>query len=491
MAIQFQDIPSDIRVPGAYIEINPTQASASTGVNQRILVIGQRRSAGSVTALTPTLVTSYNQAVANFGVGSMLAGMFKTLFDNNSTTEKWAIALDDVGGGTAAHGTITVTAASSLSGTIYLYLGGKLITVSVAAGDDDNAIATAIAAAINADTELPVTATVASEVVTVTYKHKGTVGNKYNMQANFAGALAGEIYPGGVSLAFVQLASGATDPDVATAFAVLPDEVFDYMLMPYIASAALNATDTELDNRWGPTRMLEGHMFVADKGSVSTIGTLGNGRNNEHVTLFDAANDSLEPPYIWASALVGQVAKASALDPARPFTDIELIGITAPPAASRRTQSERNTLLYDGVATHRIGTDGKVYIERLTTTYQLNSASLTDPTYLDANTVFTLARLRQTSRAMISNRFARAKIADNGTQTQTGSSTVTPNAIKAEFAALGGLWAANAWIENLPDFITNIIVERNESDPTRVDVVLKPNLVNQLQIIAAQIQFTV
>lgn len=493
MTIQFQQIPSNIRVPGSYIEIDSSQASQSTGQNQRILVVGQRRTTGSVVALTPTLVTSYNQAISNFGAGSMLANMFKTIFDNNDSTEKWAIALDDVSGGTAAVGSVTVDVTTAVAGTINLYLGGTLVPVSVAAGDTAAAIATAMIAAINANTELAVTALVDDSnpaKANITFRHKGAVGNKYDLRVNYRGELAGEVLPGGVTLTLVQLTGGATDPDLDDAFAVMPDEVFDYVIVPYISSGNLDFADAEMNSRWSPTRMLEGHVFVADKGSVATIGTLGNGRNSQHMTLFDAGNNSPTPPYLWVAALGAQVAKYAAADPAAPFNQIQLVGVLAPLPASRRTQSERNTLLYDGVATHSIGTDGNVYIERLTTTYQVSGVGLPDNTYLDANTVFTLARLRQTLKARMSSRFPRFKLADDGANTTAGGSTITPSGIKAEIVALALEWANNGWIENLQTFISTLVVERDVSDPTRVNCVLQPNLVNQLQIFAAQIQFT-
>lgn len=488
MTIQFTQVPSGVRVPGSYVEIDASQSAQQVGANQRILVIAQKISAGSVAALTPTLVTSYNQAVDNFGAGSMAATMFKTLFENNSTTEKWCIPLAD--SGTQASGTITVTASGALAGTIYLYMGGNLVTVAVAASDSASTIATAIAAAINAVDELQVTASASSAVVTVTAKNGGTPGNKYDMRANYRGPLAGEVYPAGVSLAFVQLANGATDPDITTAFAVMPDEVFDFIVHPWVSTTILDACDTQMDSRWSAMRMLEGHVFIAEKGSVSTVGTLGNARNSEHMTLFDAGLNSPTPSYLWLAAMVGQVAASASLDPATPFLSLPLVGVLAMVPASRRTKAERETLLYDGVATHYVGSDGKVYVERVTTCYQLSSVDLPDSTYLDANTVFTLARMRQEVQARMGARFSRVKLADNGTVSNTGSAIVTPNSIKAELVALGLEWAAKGWMENTADFISTLEVERDGSDPTRVNCVLRPNLVNQLQIFAAQIQFS-
>lgn len=493
MAITFQQIPTNQRVPQTYIEINSANASTDVSENQRIMIIGQKKSGGDIAALTPTLITSYNQAVAGFGAASMLANMFKVLFDNNPNTEKWAIALDDVSGGTQAAGTLTVTVTTVLAGTISLYMGGVLVAVSVAAGDTAAAIAAALIAAINANTEIPVTAVVDGTdnfKVNLTFDHKGLVGNKYDIRLNYAGSSAGEVLPSGVSIAIVQLTGGATDPDLDDAYAVMPDQIFHYIGIPYIAAANLNFCDTEMDSRWNALRMLDGHVFVSDKGSVGTISTLGNSRNNPHMSLLDAGNNSPTPPYLWVAALVGQVAALAASDPALPFNGLPLSGVLAPPQANRRTQSERNTLLFDGVATHYVGNDGKVYIERLTTTYQTSGVGLPDNTYLDANTPFTLSRLKQELKAHLNSRFPRFKLADDGTNTSPGSNVITPSGIKAEIVAKAQEWAASGWIENIASFISSASVERNQTDPTRVDVVIQPNLVNQLQIIAVRIDFT-
>jgi phage tail sheath gpL-like len=74
------------------------------------------------------------------------------------------------------------------SGTIALYLGGERITVGVNSGDAQNTIATAIGAAINAALDLPITAAVATNVVTWTFRHKGVAGQTYDVRTASATA---------------------------------------------------------------------------------------------------------------------------------------------------------------------------------------------------------------------------------------------------------------------------------------------------------------
>ncbi|MFT4466133.1 MAG: phage tail sheath C-terminal domain-containing protein [Sodalis sp. (in: enterobacteria)] len=44
-------------------------------------------------------------------------------------------------------------------------------------------------------------------------------------------------------------------------------------------------------------------------------------------------------------------------------------------------------------------------------------------------------------------------------------------------------------IENFDSFHDSLIVERNKNDRNRVDVLCKPDVINQLRIFAEQIQF--
>ena len=73
MAISFDNIPTTIRVPLAYVESNNENAVSATAANpHRLLVPGQKAIAGTPPAHSPGLVTSAYQAPKLFGVGPIL-----------------------------------------------------------------------------------------------------------------------------------------------------------------------------------------------------------------------------------------------------------------------------------------------------------------------------------------------------------------------------------------------------------------------------------
>ena len=111
----------------------------------------------------PIAIGSQAQADAHFGIGSELARMFTSFFANNFANEVWGLPLAEPVGATAATGTIIVTAqcrqrrARSISTS-----AASTSRINIGTTDTVGQIATAIAAAINDDLTLPVTATVAT-----------------------------------------------------------------------------------------------------------------------------------------------------------------------------------------------------------------------------------------------------------------------------------------------------------------------------------------
>ncbi|HEY4712904.1 MAG TPA: hypothetical protein VIH30_01470, partial [Aquirhabdus sp.] len=76
MALSFNQIPSSIGVPGAYVEFNGDNArTAPSAKPVRILVYGQKLATGAAVADVPILVSNIGQAITEFGRGSMLADM--------------------------------------------------------------------------------------------------------------------------------------------------------------------------------------------------------------------------------------------------------------------------------------------------------------------------------------------------------------------------------------------------------------------------------
>lgn len=491
MAISFEQVPSDQRVPIVAAEINSSQASQGPALlSYRGLIVGQRLAGGSAAANSLHRVTSADQVVGLAGRGSMLHRQAIAWFASNRGTELWIGVLDDDAAGVAATGTITAAGPATADGTIALYLGGVRVTVGVTDGDAATAIATAIAEAINAESDLPITAAVNGTVleqVDVTFRHKGEAGNYYDMRDSFR---AGEELPAGVSLTYGAMAGGTTNPALTDLIAALGDAWYHVWANPYTDSTSLDAIEAELASRFDATRMIDGVAYASASGSHSTLTTLGGGRNSPHSCIFSQdGSKPLTPPFEHAAEVAAVRAKYAAQDPARPAQTLPLRHTVPGAEADRWTQTERNLFLHDGIATTRAGPGGTVELERSITTYQTSAAGSPDTAYLDDTTPLTLLYLRYSFRVRWQNRYPRHKLANDGTRVGAGQDVVKPKAAKGE--ALGWFRAMESLglVEGFDQFKEDLIVERNATDPNRLDFKLSPDLINQLMVSAAQIAF--
>lgn len=486
--ITFNTVPSNLRVPFFAAEFDNTLASQGPALLvYRALMIGQMTSAGTATANTLYKVTSVAQVITYAGRGSMLHRMALGWFANNKSTELWIMPIADNGAGVAASGTLTVTGPATAAGTLNIYFGGTRVQVSVASGAVQNDIATAINAAINANLDLPITSAVSTNVVTWTFRHKGVVGNSFDVRLNYQD---GETTPAGAAVAIVAASGGTTNPTLTSAITALGDNWYQVWTHPYTDSTSLTAIEAELALRFGPMRMIDGVAITSSAGTQSALGTLGDTRNSPHsVIAAQPGKNPVTPPMEYAAAVAGVVALYGAADPARPFQTLPVVGALAPAEGDRFTFTERNLELYDGISTSHVASDGTVLLERLVTTYQTNAAGAADTSYLDVTTMLTILYARYSFRARMLSRYPRHKLADDGTRFGPGQAVLTPSLGKAEAIAWFRDLEELGLFENFDQFKADLVVTRNGTDPNRLDFLLSPDLINQFIVGAAKVQF--
>jgi len=485
MAISFDNIPATLRNPGTYIEFNNELAGASSTLFKAV-AIGQRLTDGTQEAGIPVRVTDPNQAKNYFGQGSMLALQCEAFLNANTDTEFWAIALNDDDAGAKAAGSIKVDTIPTAAGTLALYVGGSRLSVGVSVGDTTATVAASIAAEINSNLDLPVVATVSTSTVTLTARHKGEVLNGLDVRANYYG----ETLPAGLTLTFTSLTGGAGNPAISSALDVMGDEWFNWLVCPYTDVANLVQLETELGDRFGPMRQIGCRAFIAYAGTHAATGTYGSARNNAHVSCL-AIGASPTPTFIASAINAAVAAKSLSIDPARPLQTLVLKGMLAPSRHEIWSRSERNLLLYDGVSTYTVGTDGTCRIERQITMYQTNATGLSDASYLDICTPETLERIRYEQRLMVGQQYPRHKLASNGTNYGAGQAIVTPNIIRGQLLALYREMENKGWVEDYEAYDNNLIVERDVDDSNRLNWRDTPNLINQLRVTAGKQQFIV
>jgi phage tail sheath gpL-like len=147
VAISFDQVPADWRVPGVYVEVRPNQrAMGLASYEPRVLLIGQMTT-GTATAGVPRRITRRDQATAFFGAGSAIEAMVNAFLDANGTTIIDAMGLAAPGGAVAATGTFAITGTTTAAGTLVAYIAGRRVAVAMESGSDAAAVSTSLDAA--------------------------------------------------------------------------------------------------------------------------------------------------------------------------------------------------------------------------------------------------------------------------------------------------------------------------------------------------------
>ena len=189
------------------------------------------------------------------------------------------------------------------------------------------------------------------------------------------------------------------------------------------------------------------------------------------------------------AAYTAKAARALLNDPARPLQTLEFDDILVAPKGARFSKTQRNNLASTGLAVQTVSANGKMMIEVEASRYQKNVYGQGDTAYFVITTLHTLSAIFRRLSQAITSKYPRHKLANDGTRFGPGQAIVTPNIIKAELVAEYDLMEYDGLVENLKQFKAHLIVERDSTNPNRLNVLFPPDLVNQLRALAVLAQF--
>jgi phage tail sheath gpL-like len=511
MAISFANIPGNIRVPLAYFEFSPELAGSFVNI-QNTLLLGTVAAGSGLAINSPTPVFSPDEVRMLAGPGSAFARQADAYFRNNAQNPLYLLAAAETGF-TFSWGAIEWDGPATASGTVSLYIAGRLVRFTIGTGDTPQDMALACMDAINTNPQLGVTAYIdaaapdpvppvtlpkGDDVVQIRAMQGGILGG-VDIGFSLAGAAGGEMLPAGVTATITPMLGGAGRPDIAALLSAAGDAPFDFVISPFplqhlpppAVDNDLNALDeffNDTTGRWSWQSMLYGHGFTCTEQRIGGLINLGRQRNGQHVTIMGFFG-SATPHDEWLAAYAGQAAGSLSIDPARPCQALPLIGVRAPSRDNRFTRLERQTLYFSGVSATYTDDANTVYIDRLITTYQRNRWGAPDNSYLDIETMYSAAYYSRSCYARITTKFPRHKLASDGQRFGAGQAIVTPRIMRAELIAHYGELIETGIVEDLEGFEQALIVERDSTDPNRLNAFLSPSFVNQLRIFAALVAF--
>lgn len=488
MSISFTAVPANAIASGVFIEQEYKRNGVPGVIPQRIAMLAQYNSGKTPTDNVAVNITSADDVANRAGLGSMAHLMAKKLFNAMGAG---AVPVDwfPIGNGTgSATGTITVTVTTATAGTIKLYIAGRGVDVPVAAGTSANNIATAIAAAINADLELPVTASANTNVVTLTAKWVGLSANGITVRQDINSTdAAGE--PGGVTVIIAAMSGGSADPSIATALTNLGGTWYTWVICPYNADASLDLLEAAGAARIDPGVKKPFAGVVGYNDTRANYLTWLASRNSPWTTSVPVEGSPNHPAEI-AAAAVGVCAVSANSEPARPFRTLPLTGILGG-TASPWTYAEANAVEAAGGSWTYDDGSGTIRIKDLLTTYVTNALGAVDESWRYTVTITNVqAKIYSLDQTFLSAPFDRAVVVDDAAVTGK-EFAVSPKRVKGYIIQLiDQQWIPNAWSKNRDDIVAGIVVEINASNPGRIDVLVPDVIAVGLRIMAVKYQWS-
>ena len=499
-ADQLRQYPANIGIEIYYVEVDPSMAGLPS-INLRALIVGIMTTEGTATKDVPVPIGSQAMADEFFGPGSEMSRMFQAYYSNNFANEVWGLPVAEPVGASAATGDITFTTPPTAAGTFHLYIAGTHIPVNIMTTDTVDDIASAVADAINTNyiqegtPALPVTATAALGVVTLTAAFKGFNGNEITVSLNYYGTRGSEMTPVGLEFTLPAnglLSGGVGVPIFDNAIGNIQKMPFEYVAMPYTDSDSLFAWDQEFgftdSGRWGWNRQMFGHVFSAKRGLYSDLILYGETLNSavESVMAFEQTDRIANVRVCCGICSQGAAGIGSADPRSIRCKHWASMAIKAAPVQDMFNWAELNSIASNGLAIQERGSDNQPMIAREQTSYQFNLYGQSDDAYELVTTLATLAKVLRNQKQAITSKFPRSKLADDGTKFGPGQAIVTPGIIKAELVNEYQLDMWNGLVENLSAFKAHLIVERDPNDPNRINVDLPAgSMIDQLRLIFA------
>ena len=483
------NIPSGIVAPLLAFDV---ESGGQFQSETRMILLGHGLSAGALADGGVAVCGSVEQARYLAGRGSMLESMFIRARRNASAQEIWLGRVAEAT--TAQIRTVTLGTPPAAGGQGVLSIAGEDVTVNIAAGDNAATVATALAAAINAyinpitKISLPFTATVSTNVVSLTARHKGTYATGIDV---FVPVLEGSNAFTGL-FTFAVGTAGAGVPDVAAVLAALGDDAFEIVVSAFGDDAnrvKLDDFHNNTSGRWSYAQQLYGHVFYPKTDTVSNLVTAGLARNSWHLSLIPlmaAAAGMARPDYEFVSAVVARIS---------PLLDggsnglvsvnqsgLEVIDMIAPRDRDYWPDyATRDSFLKNGVSTWKVDRSGNILIDKIITQQQ-STNGVPDTALRDIQAVFQTTYALKYFRAQLAFEHSNKAIVDDNPANL--DALRTPRDIRAtlvnstiELQQRGVLEASNAVLDQ-------ITVTRNAGNPNRVDIVLPMDRANPLDIFA-------
>lgn len=424
----------------------------TANTTKSILLIGQMAATSTIAANTPTQLSRETDSEA-FGIGCPLDIAAKAAFLANPNIIIWAVGITDAG--VKATATLTITVNATLTTEVWLYIMGRKCVFIANVGDTPTVQATALAAAINARTDLPVTATSSVGVVTITAKVGGTINNTIALRVfqpnlsgstyTLSGALMGSGTPGSGTVSTVSATAAASQARYWLVVPLLDDTTTENAVRDYVIAQG------QAEVGFGEICVT---ALVAALSAQTTQALACNGLRNVQVAINGSESWFVE---IAAAAAAVMASESVAT---RPYNTLPLPGIKAPPIASRWLRTETRSLLDNGCTPLTAGDDGIVRFMRVVSTGVKNTAGNFDYSVLDITKVQGFDDIRDNVVLMFNTNYPRARWADSDPDGRLPADVATPAKVTTDLLNVLRDGESRGIVQQVEQYAPQIVVQK-------------------------------
>lgn len=426
------------------------------GMPRRLLLVGHKIAAGTAVLNSINTVSTETDAIAAFGEGSMLVGMWRAAKANAGLGLPIdVICIAEGGAAVKASSIVAIGGAPSAAGELMLYIAGQRISFGVLTTDTPTTIALKLANAINAAVKLPVTATAAIGNCTLTARWGGTTGNDISLVNLY---YPSDMLPTGVTMAVPVMAGGAVLPDVTPVITAMLGYRATEIVCPFTDPTNLALLEAELATRWLANNMQDGAIVNALRGTEAAITTLLNARNSPHVHTIVTTND-LTSPWETAAMAGADIETSAGIDPAQPLTGALLVGYIGPRQGAGFTIDQQNNLLNAGGSPLQIAVDGTGSLLRMVTNYKKTAGGAPDRSMAELAWLKTMSYYRWFHVTEFQIKYSGFKIAQYITDPIPGQKIMTKELGQEIMLGLYKLLMDVGLVQNMPYYQQTLVVE--------------------------------
>jgi phage tail sheath gpL-like len=436
------------------------------------------------------------------GRGSNMDRMFQKYFKLDNQGPIYIVPQADATGAAAATGSFTTAGTATAAGTLSLYIAGQNVNVGVAVGDTAVAITANAVAVINANLDLPVTASaVAAGDATLrkcllTARHAGLCGNQIDLRLNYYGIRNSEAVPAGLTCVALGMTGGTLNPSLSAAYAVIGDAPGRIFVDAYTDAPSNTAAASALSfsgGRWDPTRKVWGHRFSAISGLPGALTTFASGNDDPHTSYFAYETGAPTPEWEAAGMWAGAMAISLRAQPNQPVQTLPMPDFMPPlqgleSAGGPFQATTRETLLQAGLGCARYDR-GSPQIVRSVTSYTTNALGSPDQSYQDTQDLFWCMAFADYIEAMETQKLPRALLATNGTKVAPGLPVITPKGFLGLMIAVYNQMQFDGLVDDATDFIAMSSAVADQVTAGRLNVLWAPFMIVGLFQIANTVQF--